>query len=72
MYGILSKFPYDVDSPDRIRHVLIDCIDLDLIRPRFYTVPDMKTLFDTVSVDRILAFVKEVKEDLKAVFSIFI
>ena len=41
-----------------VRHVLIDCIDLGLIRPRFYTVPDMKTLFDTVSVDRILSFVK--------------
>ena len=43
-----------------VRHVLIDCIDLGLIRPRFYTVPDIKTLFDTVSVDRILSFVKEV------------
>ena len=43
-----------------VRHVLIDCIDLGLIRPRFYTVPDMKTLVDTVSVDRILSFVKEV------------
>ena len=41
-------------------HVLIDCIDLGLIRPRFYTVPDMKTLFDTVSVDRMLSFVKDV------------
>ena len=30
-----------------VRHVLIDCIDLGLIWPRFYTVPDMKTLFDT-------------------------
>ena len=43
-----------------VRHVLIGCIDLGLIRPRFYTVPDMKTLFDTVSVDRIVSFVKEV------------
>ena len=43
-----------------VRHVLIDCIDLGLIRPRFYNVPDMKTLFDTISVDRILSFVKEV------------
>ena len=37
----------------------IDCIDLGLIRPRCYTVPEMKTLFDIVSVDRILSFVKE-------------
>ena len=34
-----------------VRHVLIDCIDLRLIRPRFYNVPDMKTLFDTIRVD---------------------
>ena len=40
--------------------VLIDCIDLGLIRPRFYNVPDMNTLFDTVSVDRTLSFVKEI------------
>ena len=56
-----------------VRHVLIDCIDSCLMRPRFYTVPDMKTLFDIVSVDRILSFVKEVNLfDLKAVFSILI
>ena len=44
-----------------IKHVLIDCTDLDLIRSGFYPVPDMKTLFDTISVDRILTFIKEVK-----------
>ena len=43
-----------------VRHVLIDCIDIGLIRPRFYSVPDMKTLFHTVSVDRIISFVKEI------------
>ena len=43
-----------------VRHVLIDCIDLGLIRSRFYSVLYMKTLFDTVSVDRYLSFVKEV------------
>ena len=35
-------------------------IFLQSIRPRFYTVPNMKTLFITVSVDRIVSFVKEV------------
>ena len=44
-----------------VRHVLIDCSDLGLIRPRFYSVPDMKALFNTVSVDRILSFMKEIK-----------
>ena len=43
-----------------VRHVLIDCIDLGLIRSRFYSVPDMKTLFGSVNVDRILSFVKDI------------
>ena len=43
-----------------VKHVLIDCTDLSLIRQRFYTVLDMKSLFETVSVDRILSFLKEV------------
>ena len=33
------------------RHVLIDYIDLGLIKPRFYSVSDLKTLFDTVSTE---------------------
>ena len=44
-----------------VKHVLIDCTDLGfIIRSRFYHVPDMKILFDTVNVDRILTFIKEV------------
>ena len=39
---------------------LIDCIDLGLIRSRFYSVPDMKALFGSVNVDRILSFVKDI------------
>ena len=35
-----------------VRHVLIDCIDLGIIRPRFYSVPDLKTLFESfVSIE---------------------
>ena len=44
-------------------NLLIYCIDLGLRRPHFYTVPDMKTLFDTV--DKILSFVKEINLFLK-------
>ena len=43
-----------------VKHVLLYCTDLSLIRQRFYDVPDMKSLFETVSVDRILSFLKEV------------
>ena len=30
-----------------VSHVLIDCVDLRLIRQRFHSVPDMKVLFDS-------------------------
>ena len=43
-----------------VRHALIDYTDLGLIRPRFYSVQYMKALFDTVSVERISSFVKEI------------
>ena len=36
-----------------------------LIPLRFYTVPEMKSLFDTISVHGILSFVKEVASLLK-------
>ena len=51
-----------------VRQVLIDLKVLELIRSRFYTVPDMKNLFDTISVDKILSFVKEVNLSAKFVF----
>ena len=41
-------------------YFLIDCIDLGIVRLRFYTVPDMNTLFGNITVDRILSFVKQV------------
>ena len=31
-----------------VKHVLLHCTDLSLIRQRFYDVPDMKSLFETV------------------------
>ena len=52
-----------------VRHVLIDCIDLGLIRPRFYSVRDMKTLFDTVSVDRIIDLVRVTSRPVRFVYA---
>ena len=52
-YTLRREDPPECTASDEIysvRHVLIDCIDLGLIRPRFYSVPDMKALFDTVSL----------------------
>ena len=42
-----------------VKHLLLACTDLYLIRSHFYQVRVMKTLFDTVSVARILLFIKE-------------
>jgi hypothetical protein len=47
-------------SPLTIKHILIECTDFDLVRDTFYTVPDMKTLFNTVPPDRIISFIKEI------------
>ena len=55
-----------------VRYILIDCVNLGLIQIRFYTVQDLKTEFDAVSVDRISSFLKEVNLKFTAAFSIFI
>ena len=46
--------------PLTINHILIDCFDFADIRQHYYEVPDMKTLFETVSPDDIIAFIKEI------------
>ena len=47
-------------APYSVRHVLIECADLILIRDRYYQVQSLKELFDTVSVPKIIAFLQEV------------
>ena len=49
------------NEPFTVKHVLIDCIDFQLTRDRYYRVQDMKELFDTVNVSSILDFLKEIK-----------
>ena len=44
-----------------VRHALINCVDLGLIRPRFYTVPDMKTLFDIIIPLLKYAYIKVIR-----------
>ena len=43
-----------------VKHLLIDCIDLTPKGQYFYTVNNMKELFEHVKVDKILAFLKAV------------
>ena len=48
------------NSPLTIKHVLIECVDTADIRKQFFNCPDLKTLFNSVAGDTILAFLAEV------------
>ena len=48
------------DCAFTIKHILIDCFEFGDIRPQYFDVPDIKTLFDTVSPENIIGFVKEI------------
>ena len=41
-----------------VKHILIDCIDLSLIQPRYYDAQTMADLFDTVPNQTIIEIVK--------------
>ena len=43
-----------------VKHILIDCIDFKPIRDTFYSETNLKTLFDNVAGDIILAFLNEI------------
>ena len=43
-----------------VKHILIECNFLQIIRRRHYDVTDLNQLFKTVSSKRILEFVKDI------------
>ena len=43
-----------------VKHILIECNFLKIIRRRYYDVTDLNQLFKTVSSKRILDFVKDI------------
>ena len=43
-----------------VKHILIECNFLKIIRRRYYDVSDLNQLFKTVSSKRILEFVKDI------------
>ena len=43
-----------------IKHILLDCIDFQPIGDKHYNADSMYNLFDTVSVDSIISFIKEI------------
>ena len=48
------------NSPLTIKHILIECVDTVDIRKQYFNCPDLKTLFNSVAGDTILAFLAEV------------
>ena len=48
------------DRPLTIKHILIECIDTAQTREQYFNCPDLKTLFNSVAGDTILAFLSEV------------
>lgn len=46
--------------PLTVKHILVECVDFDHIRPRFYQVASMKQLFDEVNPSKILDFLKAI------------
>ena len=47
-------------EPFSVKHFLLDCTDIGIIRSRFYRVNGLKELFDTVEPVRIFSFLKEI------------
>ena len=41
-----------------IKHLLIECVDFNDVRQRFYQVPSLQDLFKTVEAEVILEFLK--------------
>ena len=49
---------YSCNEVLTVRHLLLDCVDFNDIRQRFYNKTSLKSLFTDVSADKILGFVK--------------
>ena len=43
-----------------VKHILLDCVDFSVARKKYFTVPDLKTLFTGTNVSVIFQFLKEV------------
>ena len=43
-----------------IKHILLHCIDFQPIREKHYNADSMYNFFDTVSIDSIISFIKEI------------
>jgi len=49
--------PIPCNSLLTVEHILISCIDFDIIRQNFYAAPNLKDLFHNIHPKRIISFV---------------
>ena len=54
-----QPFCFACDEPLTVQHIMINCIDLQLTRDRFYRVGNMRELFAKLKIDDIISFLKE-------------
>ena len=47
-------------EPLTVKHILIDCVDFALQRNKYYSVQSLEILFQSVPVENIIAFLKEI------------
>ena len=48
------------NCPLTVKHILLECIDTADIRRQYFNFPDLKTLFNSVAGDTILAFLSDI------------
>ena len=48
------------DCPLTIKHILVECADTVLTRQEYFNCHDLKTLFNSVAGDTILAYLSEI------------
>jgi ribonuclease HI len=51
---------FGCSCPLTVKHILIECVDFNHIRPRFYRVASMKQLFNEVEPTKVLNFLKAI------------
>ena len=49
------------NCPITVKHILIECIDYMHVRPKYFNVPNLKTLFHDVDSSQVLCFLKEIE-----------
>ena len=47
-------------DPLTIKHILVECQQLDQVRNRFYRTRSMKTLFEEINPQKLFQFLKEI------------